>query len=156
MVIRSWALYSESLRRRGLMMMGDPETAATQQPSDDEAQSAGTPDSSDTTEENGTTEESAATTVTGARPTGRLLHAAVSLTPNMVAADAGWPVPQFPARNLAGARIGHGQSNIVFGITSRVPGINYSVAGLKIRYRYRGQVYSVIAWSAASPASRKL
>jgi hypothetical protein len=87
--------------------------------------------------------------VTGIRPTGRLLHVAVSLTHNMVAADAGWPVPRFPARNLAGARIGHGQSNIVFGITGRVPCINYSVAGLNIRYHYRGQVYSVIAWSAA-------
>jgi len=48
-----------------LMMMGDPETAATQQPSDDEAQSAGTADSSDTTEETGTTEESGATKETG-------------------------------------------------------------------------------------------
>ena len=39
-------------------MMGDPETAATQQPSEEEAQpTSGTPDASDTTEETGETEE---------------------------------------------------------------------------------------------------
>jgi hypothetical protein len=52
-------------------------------------------------------------------------------------------------RELKGARIGRGQSNIIFGITGSIPGRNYSVAGLNIRYQYRGQIYHVIAWSAA-------
>ncbi len=39
-------------------MMGDPETAATQEPSEEQAQpTSGTPDASDTTEETGETEE---------------------------------------------------------------------------------------------------
>jgi len=87
--------------------------------------------------------------VTGVRPTGQLVHVAVATTDNMIAASDGWPQPQFPVKALRGARIGHGQTNIIFGITGRVPGMNYSVAGLRIRYQYQGQTYSVVAWSAA-------
>lgn len=87
--------------------------------------------------------------VTGTRPTGQLVHVAIATTVNMIAADSGWPPPRFPIRELRGARIGHGQANIVFAFTGRVPGTNYSAAGLRIRYRYQGQGYSVIAWSAA-------
>jgi hypothetical protein len=38
---------------------------------------------------------------------------------------------------------------IVFRMVGRVPGVNYPAAGLRTRYRYRGRVYSVVAWSAA-------
>jgi hypothetical protein len=87
--------------------------------------------------------------VTGARPTGQLVHLGVSNGKGMAAALNGWPLPGLPTRQLAGARIGHGQSNIIFGITGHVLDTNYTVAGLKIRYRYQGRVYSVVAWSAA-------
>jgi len=87
--------------------------------------------------------------VTGARPTGQLVHLGIINGNGIAGALNGWPVPGTPTRQFAGARIGHGQSNIVFGVTGRVVGTNYTVAGLKIRYRYRGQVYSVVAWSAA-------
>jgi hypothetical protein len=87
--------------------------------------------------------------VTGTRPTGQLVHLGISKGHDMAAATNGWPLPNLPTRQLAGARIGHGQSNIIFGITGWMVGTNYTVAGLKVRYRYRGQVYSVVAWSAA-------
>ena len=87
--------------------------------------------------------------VTGTRPTGRLVHVAIATTNGMIAADSGWPPRRFPIRKLPGARIGHGQANIIFAMIGRVPGTNYSAAGLTIRYRYHGQVYSVIAWTAA-------
>jgi hypothetical protein len=94
--------------------------------------------------------------VTGTRPTGQLVHVAIATTVNMIAADSGWPPPRFPIRKLPGARIGHGQGNIIFSFIGRVPGTNYSAAGLKIRYRYQGQVYSVIAWSAAVACVTKI
>jgi hypothetical protein len=87
--------------------------------------------------------------VTGIRPAGQLVHVAVATTNGIIAAGSGWPPSRFPIRKLAGARLGHGQANIVFAMIGRVPGTNYSAAGLRIRYRYQGQVYSVIAWSAA-------
>jgi hypothetical protein len=87
--------------------------------------------------------------VTGVHPTGQLVHVAIATSNGMIAAAHGWPQPQFPIRKLPGARIGHGQSNIVFAIIGRVPGTNYSAAGLKISYRYGGQTYSVVAWTAA-------
>lgn len=87
--------------------------------------------------------------VTGLRPTGQLVHVAIATTNGMIAAAHGWPQPQFPIRKLPGARIGHGQSNIIFAIIGRVSRTNYSAAGLKISYRYEGQTYSVVAWSAA-------
>jgi hypothetical protein len=87
--------------------------------------------------------------VPGSPPTGQLIHVGISTDNGMAAAMDGWPIAHPATRTLAGARIGHGQSNIIFGITGYVPGRNYSVAGLRIRYRYRGQVYSVVAWSAA-------
>jgi hypothetical protein len=87
--------------------------------------------------------------VTGVRPAAQLVHLGISNVNGMAGALNGWPLPGLPTRQLAGARIGHGQSDIIFGITGRVLGTNYTVAGLKIRYRYQGQVYSVVAWSAA-------
>jgi hypothetical protein len=46
-------------------MMGDPETAATQQPPEDQAQPTATPEESDTTEATGTTGESGTPEETG-------------------------------------------------------------------------------------------
>jgi hypothetical protein len=87
--------------------------------------------------------------VTGTRPTGQLVHLGISKGNGLAAALTGWPLPSLPTRRLTGARIGHGQSNIIFGITGRIVGTDYTAAGLKIRYRYQGQFYSVVAWSAA-------
>lgn len=86
--------------------------------------------------------------VTGAAPTGHLLHVGISTTDGLAAALTGWPITQLPTRPLTGARIGHGKANIIFGITGSVNGRNYYAAGLRIRYRYDGQVYAVTAWSA--------
>jgi hypothetical protein len=83
--------------------------------------------------------------VAGIGPTGKLVHVGVARTNGMVAAAHGWPVPDFPMEPLAGARIGHGQSNIVFGMVGLVSGVNYTADGLRIRYLYQGRVYSVIA-----------
>lgn len=83
--------------------------------------------------------------VTGYAPTGRLAHVAISTTVNMIGADAGWPITNFPDRSLGS--IGHGQHNIVFGITGNASGYYYA-AGLEIRYRYQGKIYYVTAWSA--------
>jgi hypothetical protein len=53
--------------------------------------------------------------VTGTRPTGQLVHLGISEDNGMVAAADGWPLTVPPIRKLVGARIGHGQSNIIFG-----------------------------------------
>lgn len=83
--------------------------------------------------------------VTGYAPTGKLAHVAISTTVGMVGEDAGWPITDFPDRPLG--PIGHGQHNIVFGITGNAAGYYYA-AGLEIRYRYQGKIYDVTAWSA--------
>jgi hypothetical protein len=76
------------------------------------------------------------------------------MTNGMAGAADGWPV--IPTRELVGAQIGHGQSNIIFGITGYIAGHGYSVAGLNIRYSCHGQIYNVIAWSAAVACVTKL
>jgi len=83
--------------------------------------------------------------VAGYVPTGKLVHVAISTTVGMIGADVGWPITDFPDRPLG--PIGHGQHNIVFGITGNASGYYYA-AGLKIRYRYQGKTYYVTAWSA--------
>jgi hypothetical protein len=85
--------------------------------------------------------------VTGYAPTGKLAHVAISTTNGLVGASVGWPIihPVFPARPLG--PIGHGQHNIVFGITGDAVGYYYA-AGLKIGYRYQGRMYYVTAWAA--------
>jgi hypothetical protein len=87
--------------------------------------------------------------VTGERPTGRLVHVGISTTPDMAGAAVGWPIHDLPTRPLSGALIGHGQSDIIFGIAGPVSGRAYSVAGLRIGYRYGHRTYYVVAWSAA-------
>jgi hypothetical protein len=85
--------------------------------------------------------------VTGYAPTGKLAHVAISTTNGMIGASVGWPIihPVFPDRPLG--PVGHGQHNIVFGITGNAAGYYYA-AGLEIRYRYQGRIYYVTAWSA--------
>jgi hypothetical protein len=87
--------------------------------------------------------------VPGDRPTARLVHTGVATTRGFAGSDDGWPPPHVPIRPLAGGQIGHGQSNILFGIVGDTPGHGYSVAGLEIRYQYQGQTYEVFAPSAA-------
>lgn len=50
---------------------------------------------------------------------------------------------------MTGARIGPGESRLVFGISGQRLGRSYAVAGLKITYRYEGRSFTAIAWSAA-------
>jgi hypothetical protein len=87
--------------------------------------------------------------VTGHLPVGRLLHVGIGTTKGIAGASTGWPIHGLPTRQLKGALVGHGQSNIIFGITGPVSGRNYYVAGVKIGYEYQGQNFYVTAWSAA-------
>jgi hypothetical protein len=87
--------------------------------------------------------------VTGHLPAAQLLHVGISTTPGFAGASTGWPIRRLPTRPLNGALIGHGQSNIIFGVTGPVSGRNYYVAGLKITYEYKAHIYHVVAWSAA-------
>jgi hypothetical protein len=83
-----------------------------------------------------------------------LAHAAVDTTINIVGAARGWP-PDIPVKPLDGAQVGHGQTNIIAGITGTTVDKNYAVAGLKITYQYQGHTYYVIAWSAAVACVKK-
>jgi hypothetical protein len=87
--------------------------------------------------------------IPGGKPTVRLVHTGIATTKGFAGADNGWPPPDVPIRPMAGGQIGHGQSDILFAIVGDTPGRAYSVAGLKIRYRYQGQTYDVFAPSAA-------
>lgn len=87
--------------------------------------------------------------VPGSSPTARLVHTGIATTRGFAGSDDGWPPPHVAIRPLAGGQIGHGQSDILFGIVGDTAGRGYSVAGLKIRYRYQGQTYDVFAPSAA-------
>jgi hypothetical protein len=82
------------------------------------------------------------------QPTGHLRHAAVGIHHDGVAASDGWP-PGIPVGPFSGARLPHGQSNIIFGFEGPDIGRNYMTAGVKITYRYHGQLYTTQAWSAA-------
>lgn len=79
--------------------------------------------------------------------TAHLAHVAVDTSINIMGEGRGWP-PNLPIKPLSGAQVGHGQINIIVGITGTTVGQNYAVAGLKITYRYRGHLYNVVAWSA--------
>lgn len=80
-------------------------------------------------------------------PTATLEHEAVNTTRHVIGVGTNWP-PGTPVRAFAGAKLPHGESTITFAISGQKPGISYAAAGLKIAYRYQGQVYSVTAWSA--------
>ncbi|GEM_PF-2341504 len=43
----------------------------------------------------------------------------------------------------------HGESSVIFGFAGTRAGEDYMTAGLRIIYRYHGQLYTVLAWSAA-------
>jgi|SRR5215472_13652991 len=81
-------------------------------------------------------------------PTGRLIHLAVSLNKSFPGAGSGWPpsggIKVEPMRE---AKIGFGQTDIIFGITGKTLFRDYVVAGLRITYLFQGQSYSVTAWS---------
>jgi hypothetical protein len=87
-----------------------------------------------------------AVTVPGV-PAGRLVHVALQATGAGVAAMRGWPPTGVPVRPFIGAELPHGVTGIAFGITGSVIGGHYAVAGLRIEYRYRRQMYSAIAWA---------
>jgi hypothetical protein len=78
--------------------------------------------------------------VTGTRPTGQLVHLGISEDNGMVAAADGWPLTVPPIRKLVGARIGHGQSNIIFGW----PALSPVLSGMSLG----GAAHSMAAGSA--------
>jgi hypothetical protein len=84
----------------------------------------------------------------GGHPTGRLIDLAVARDHGGIAGH-GWP-PGIPFRPFRGARLPHGQSNIIFGFEGPDAGRDYLTAGVKIRYRYHGQPYTMLAWSSAT------
>jgi hypothetical protein len=83
-------------------------------------------------------------------PAGRLAFLAIPLRRGNGIVGHGFP-PLFklPTRPFKGAQLRHGLSSVVFGIEGPNHRI-YMVAGLRITYRYRGQLYSVNAWSAST------
>jgi hypothetical protein len=93
------------------------------------------------------------------QPAGRFRHAGVYLTHSYDAGHAtyAWPPRGDHVRPLAGARIGPGQTDILYAMTGPVSGYRYTMAGgIKITYRWQGAVYSVTAWSAAVACGDKL
>lgn len=76
-----------------------------------------------------------------------LAHVAVGTSINIIGQGRGWP-PGLPVKSLDGAQIGHGQTDIIIGVTGTTAGKNYAVAGVKITYQYQGTTYRVVAWSA--------
>lgn len=82
-------------------------------------------------------------------PTGRLVGLAVARDHDGVAAARGWPPRGVPFRAFPGALLPRGQSNIIFGFEGAQAGRDYMTAGLKIAYRYHGQLYTVLSWSSA-------
>lgn len=82
-------------------------------------------------------------------PAGHLTRLAVGARHDTVAAERGWP-PGIPIIPFRSARLPKGQSNIIFGFTVPDVGRTYMAAGITITYRYRGQTYTVTAWSAAT------
>jgi hypothetical protein len=48
---------------------------------------------------------------------GKLAHVAVDTSLSIIGSGRNWPPPGLPVKPLPGARIGHGQANIVFGLT---------------------------------------
>jgi hypothetical protein len=76
---------------------------------------------------------------------GVLSHLAVGTTHDMVTPGRGWP-PGIPVRPFAGAKIAHGQADVIFGMTGAEVNKDYAVAGIRIMYRANGQDYSVVAW----------
>jgi hypothetical protein len=84
-----------------------------------------------------------------------LAHVAVGTTINIIGEGRGWP-PGISTKPLKGARIGHGQTNLIIGITGTTAGQNYAVAGVKITYQYQGDTYTVVAWSAGIACVSKI
>lgn len=79
-------------------------------------------------------------------PAGRLAHVGLQSTGNSLAGGSGWP-PPVPVTPAIGAELAHGQTGIVFGITGSVIGRDYALAGLRVEYKYHGQLYSTVAWA---------
>lgn len=86
-------------------------------------------------------------------PVGRLTHIGIVLNHNAVEGATTWPPTgdHVPTKPLIGASITRrGQINIAFAMQGTVLGRDYEAAGLRIRYRYQGHVYSTMAWFVAS------
>jgi hypothetical protein len=84
--------------------------------------------------------------VTGLRA-GKLTHVAVDTNHDYMVAGKNWP-PGVPIEPLPGARLGHGQTGVVFGMTGNKHGFFYA-AGLKLTYRWHGDTYTVTVWSVS-------
>jgi hypothetical protein len=85
-------------------------------------------------------------------PAGRLAFLAVSLQRGslLVGGHGLPPIHDYPTRPFRGARLRHGYNTVVFGFAgNRIGGFDM-VAGLRITYRYHGQLYTMSAWSAST------
>lgn len=80
-------------------------------------------------------------------PVAKLRYVAVDTTKDQDGAGRNWP-PDVKVRPFAGAKLPRGQNNITFAISGPRLGVTYVAAGLRINYRYHGQDYSLIAWTA--------
>lgn len=77
---------------------------------------------------------------------GKLVHVAVNVNHDYVGEGAKWP-PSVPVNPLGKATLGRGSRGVTFAFTGDTVGRNYALAGIKIKYRYQGQVYEMTAWS---------
>jgi hypothetical protein len=81
--------------------------------------------------------------------TGRLAYVKLPYRRGDGVSGRGWPIPGTPGRSFRGARLQHGLYSLIFGFAGNRVGANYMTAGLRIVYRYRGQIHSVRTWAAA-------
>jgi hypothetical protein len=76
-----------------------------------------------------------------------LADLAIQAGTHPVGAQRGWP-PQIEVqlKPAIGARLPHGQSGIIYGVTGQVIGRDYAIAGVRISYTFDGRPYTAIAW----------
>lgn len=81
---------------------------------------------------------------------GLLTHLAIGAHHDALEGSRGWPpVPGIPLLPFKGSRIPVGQTNIIFGFEGTTADHAYMNAGLKVLYRYRGQLYTMTAWASS-------
>jgi hypothetical protein len=96
------------------------------------------------------------------QPAGQLAHVAVYLNHDITTGGAGgWP-PSGPNAGLdiaplRGAKIGHGQTDILYAMTAPADPDSYTMAaGIRVTYRWDGTTYKVTAWSALANCGDKI
>jgi hypothetical protein len=80
-------------------------------------------------------------------PAAHLADVAIQAGAHPVGAQRGWPPSGFVrVKPAIGARLPHGQSGIIFGVTGPVIGRDYAIAGVRIGYTFDGRPYTAVAW----------